>query len=220
MKILLATADADELRWATERQWVDGVFTTPSLLAQSGDPGESSRLLSDAYRITGGPVYASVQSMHGGEMYDEARELARAADQAIVVLPLLEESVPVIRRLSSEGVSVAASFVHNGAQALLAAKAGAAAVIVPFAEHETFGHSGFAVLAEVRAVLDAARVECDLVAIGLRSSSDVGGCASAGTDALVLEPDALRAFLQHPLTDRGFDGYLRDLSRLTRPRAV
>jgi hypothetical protein len=43
-------------------------------------------------------------------------------------------------------------------------------------------------------------------------------CAHAGADALILDPQVLRAFVQHPLTDRGFDVYLSELARLARPR--
>lgn len=220
MRILLATTDPDEIRWATERQWADGVFTTPILLARAGTGDNGAAVLADAWRLTGAPVYACVQSVHAEEMYPEARELARAAEQVIVVLPLIEEAVPVMRRLTSEGVQVGANFVFNGAQALLAAKAGAVAVIVPFADHEAYGQSGFEVLQEIRSVLDSSRLECDLVAATPRTAAELGGCATAGVDAVILETDALRAFATHPLTDRGVDRYLHDLARLARPRAV
>jgi len=219
MKILLASADTEELRWAAERQWTDGVFTTPSLMARGAAAEEGLGQLADASRITGGPVYAAVHSVHADEMYQEARELARATEQTVVVLPLIEDAVPCMRRLTAEGVQVAANFVHSSAQALLAAKAGAIAVIVPFTEHESFGQSGFTVLQEIRSVLDSARLECDLVAWGLRSSSDVSGCAAAGVDAIVLGPEALRTFLVHPLTDRGVDGFLGELARIPRQRS-
>jgi transaldolase len=218
MRILLATADAAEMEWAAQRQWADGVFVTPPLIAQESAGGEAPSALAEASRITGGPVYVAVRAVHPEEIYQESRELARSAEQTILVLPFQEEVVPLIARLGSEGIGVAASFVHSGAQALLAAKAGASAVIVPFADHDRFGHSGHDVLADVSAVIRASRLECDVVATGLRAASDVVRCAHAGADALILDPQVLRAFVQHPLTDRGFDVYLSELARLARPR--
>lgn len=217
MRILLATADAEELDWAAQRQWLDGVFFTPPLIARENSEAEVAALLAEASRISGGQVYVAARSVHEEQIHQEARELARSAEQTLIVIPFLEDLIPLMVRLGSEGIRVAASFVHNGAQALLAAKAGASAVIVPFADHDRFGHSGYEVLADVRTVLDASRLECDVVAVGLRVASDVVRCASTGADALILEPAVLRAFLQHPLTDRGFDSYLAELSRLTGP---
>lgn len=217
MRILLATASADELDWAAQRQWLDGLFLTPTLIARENTDGEVSVLLAEASRASSGPIYVAVRSVHEEQILQEARELARSAEQVVIVIPFQDDLVPLIAQLGAEGIRVASSFVHNGAQALLAAKAGAAAVIVPFADHDRFGHSGYDVLADVHAVLNATRLECDVVALGLRVASDVVRCASTGANALILEPNVLRAFLQHPLTDRGFDGYLSELTRLAGP---
>jgi transaldolase len=51
-----------------------------------------------------------------------------------------------------------------------------------------------------------------------RNAAQFTGCALAGADAIAISPDALRALLLHPLTDRGIDKFLTDLSRTHRTR--
>jgi transaldolase len=43
-------------------------------------------------------------------------------------------------------------------------------------------------------------------------------CAAAGADVAIVTPAVLRALLQHPLTDRGLDRFLGDISRRPKPR--
>ncbi len=220
MKILLTTTELDELQWAAERQWADGVYLSPG----TGELGTATEngggWLADASRIVGAPIYAGVRSIQADEMAREARDLARAGEQIIVVLPFVEDAVAVIRRLTSEGLQIAADYVFSGAQALLAAKAGAVAVIVPSTHRDAYGRAGLDVLPEVRAVLDGARMECDLVAGEPRTAAEFGECAATGVDAVAVSVTALRAFATHPLTDRGIDHYLNTAASRKRPQAV
>ena len=43
-------------------------------------------------------------------------------------------------------------------------------------------------------------------------------CGLAGADAVTLDIEALRGLLVHPLTDRGVDRFLKDLSSRPKPR--
>lgn len=214
MRILLASADPDEVRWATERQWADGIFLGPDSSFTSATEYDAERI-AEAARLVEGTTFVSVHSVHTEEICREARELVRMAEQSTVVLPLMDDAVLATSVLAAEGVDVALNFVHNGAQALLAAKAGATGVIVPFADHEAFGQSGMDALVEIAQVLARSAPECDLIATGARGASDISACARAGVDALVLTSAALSAMLVHPLTDRGVDRYLTEVARFT-----
>ena len=68
--------------------------------------------------------------MNAGDIYRDARELSKLSDSVIVQIPFVEDAIEAIRRLSADGVRVAATLVFNAAQAMLAAKAGAGTVCV------------------------------------------------------------------------------------------
>jgi transaldolase len=105
----------------------------------------------------------------------------------------------------------------SAAQALLAAKAGAAMVTVPVDQLDAHGLDGAGVVADVHAVFRADGTECDLVATGVRDAARFAACATAGADGVIVTPEVLRALLLHPLTDRGVDQFLNELAR--RPKA-
>ena len=217
MKIILASASVDEVAWATESGLADGLLTTPAQLHAAG-AGEPRGLLQDLCRATAGMVIASVESVHSDEMYRDGRELARLSDQIVVEVPLVEDGVAAIRRLSSDGVRVAASLVYSPAQALLAAKAGAGTVSCALQQLDAEGHYGLQVVEEIRSLFDSGSAECDVLATSATSASEFTRCVLAGADGVAVTPDTLRGLLIHPLTDRGVDRFLTSLSRLPKGR--
>jgi transaldolase len=218
MRIFLATAKLDDIRWAAESGLADGVLTTPILLAAEGAEGDGRDLLADISRASTVPVCAAVAAVSGGDMYREGREIAKLGDHLIVQLPLVEDAPTALHRLAAEGVRVAASLVFSPAQALLAAKAGATMISTSVEQLESNGYGGLEVLSELRGVLDAQSIECDLMASHPRNAAQFGSCALAGADAASVDAATLRALILHPLTDRGIDQYLSELSRRPKVR--
>ena len=217
MKIFLASAAVGEVAWAAEAGLADGILTTPAQLHEEA-AADPRGLLQDLCRAGGGSVLASVESVHAEEMYRDGRDLARLSDQIVVEVPLIEDGVTAMRRLSADGVRVAASLVYSPAQALLAAKAGAMVVTCALQQLDAEGHYGLQVVEEIRGVFDAAGVECDVLAAAATSASEFTRCVQAGADGIAVAPATLRALLIHPLTDRGVDRFLTTLSRLPKGR--
>lgn len=212
MKILLASADVDEVRWAASAGLLDGVLTNPALLGEADGPSERE-LLDEIVRAASAPVYVTVHAVDPADVYRDARELAKLSDAIIVQVPLVEDAIVAIRRLCTDGVRVAATLVFNAAQALLAAKAGAQSVVTPIDHLDAVGQGGVQVVRELRAVFDASATDCDVIAVRPATAAQFTECALAGADGVAVRPDVLRRLLLHPLTDRGLDQFLRDLSQ-------
>jgi transaldolase len=215
MKIFLATAETADVAWGAAHGMLDGVVTTPRLLVDAGLPDARAHLV-DLARMFQGPVYASVQSIDAEGAYRDGRDLARLSDQIVVQVPLVEETLGAMRRLQADGVRVAATHVFNSAQALMAARAGASAVVTALDELDAAGLDALSVVADIRAAFDRSRAECDVIALTPASPTQFGRCALAGADGVALSGALCRALLVHPLTDRGVDQYLGDVARLRR----
>jgi len=220
MRIFIATAKLDDIRWAHSHGLVDGVLTTPTLLTAEVHPAGATDLLADICQVAAFPVAATVGAVNAGDIYRDARELAKLSDSVIVQIPFVEDAIEAIRRLSAEGIRVAATLVFNAAQAVLAAKAGAGTVCVHVDQIDAQGQDGVDTIAEIHHVFDMHGVECDVLAAMPRNAAQFTGCALAGADAIAVSPETLRALLLHPLTDRGIDKFLTDLSRTHRTRAT
>jgi transaldolase len=219
MNIYLESVNLDEIRNAATAGLADGVAF--SHVAFSADaPDESAReRLEEISREFAFPVCVPVGAVTSSNIYTEARELAKVSDHIVVQIPLVEDSLVPMAKLSAEGVVICATFVFTGAQAVIAAKAGASVVRVTLDALETYGQSSAVTLAEIKNVLDAGQQECDVMAASPHSAVQFAECATAGADIICVTPEALRALIVHPLSDRGVDKFMSDLARRPKARA-
>lgn len=218
MRLFIATAKLDDIRWAYEHGLADGVLTTPVLLSAEVHPAGATQHLMDICRLSTMPVAATVSAVNSADIYRDGRELAKLSDSVIVQIPFVEDAIGAMKRLRSEGVRVAATLVFNAAQAVLAAKAGASTICVHLDQLDAQGQDGVHAIGEIHRVFETHGVECDVLAALPRNATQFTGCALAGADAIAVTPEVLRALLLHPLTDRGLDQFLTDLSRTHRSR--
>lgn len=218
MRLYHASVTLDEIRWAFAAGLIDGIVATPAVIAAqlpNADPRELVQELSAAVPL---PVIASVRAINREELYKGARELVRLAEQVIVAIPLVEDALPAIKRLSGEGVAVAATLVHSAAQAVLAAKAGASFVTIAVDAAAHVGEDPTLAIRESRVIFDRFGLECDIIAAGPSSARAFTDALTAGADGAVVGTEVLKGLLQHPLTDRGFDRFLGEISRRPKPR--
>lgn len=218
MRIFLATTSLDDIRWATAASLIDGVVATPTIIATELPTADAREVVTEIARATKLPVCASVAAIGATDIYKGARDLAKSVDHLIVAVPFIEDAVPAIRKLANDGVRVAATLIYSAAQGILAAKAGASMITIAIDTLESVGQDGPGMLRELRAAFDHSATECDIVAAGPSGASSFAACAAAGADVAIVTPAVLRALLQHPLTDRGLDRFLGDISRRSKPR--
>lgn len=218
MRLYLATVSADDLHWATEAGLCDGVVATPTVLAAELPQADPREVLAEIAERTSLPVFASVPSLEAAEIARAGKALARIAEHVIIAIPFVEDALPAFRRLRKDGIRCAATLVHSVAQGVLAARSGASLVVVPTDALDAVGTAADTVIRDLRTVFDRMAIECDIVVAGPSSASRFAELAVAGADAAVVTAAVLRSLLQHPLTDRGIDRFLSDISRRAKPR--
>ena len=216
MNIFVESASVDEIRQSFLSGFADGVVLSDGTHG-SGSGQDGRELLEAISQEFALPVCVDVAAVGGEEMYREARELAKISDHVVVQLPLVEDAIAPMHRLSLEGVGVCANFVFTGAQAVLAAKAGASMVRVSLTDLDEHGRTSADVVHEIRTLLEASECECDVMVASPGTSTQFSECINAGAQIVSIQPRVLQSLLLHPLTDRGVDRFLSDLSR--RPRS-
>ena len=218
MKIFLASTSLDDIGWATSADLVDAIVTSPMALSAAGSSEDGRGILAEICRTTAVPVCAMVSSVSAQDMYQDARDLAKLCDNIVVQIPLVEDAVPALRRLTAEGIRVGATLIFNSAQAILAAKLGVTMLTVSLDRLEEVGLRSEDAIGEIRAIFDGNGTECDIIAGHPRGSEQFSACALAGAHGVIVTPDVLRSLLVHPLTDRGIDQFLHDLSKRPKVR--
>jgi transaldolase len=212
MKFFVDSADIAEIRELVATGMVDGVTTNPSLVAKSGR--DFVEVVREIAGIVAGPVSAEVTATDEATMLAEGRFLAGLAPNIAVKVPLTVDGLKVCRALADEGTQVNVTLCFSAAQALLAAKAGAA-FISPFVGRiDDVGGDGMALIGEIVEIYEAyPDFETEVLVASVRSPKHVVEAAKMGADVATLPPAVLRQLYQHPLTDKGLTAFLADWAK-------
>jgi transaldolase len=218
VRLLLESAALPTLSAAAEARSIDGVFVSPRALDRDAFGIEALDQVTAVLRRVPLPMYVVAGAVVADDLLQVGRDYARLADEVTVVLPCVEDGLAALRRLASDGVRTAASFVVTPAQALLAIKAGARAVVLAADVLDEAGHDPEPLVRETVAMVQRAGLAADVLVAAADRPRVVAVALAAGADAAVCDPETLRALGAHPLTDRALDRMLGELSRRPRPR--
>jgi transaldolase len=209
MKFFLDTANLNEIREGAALGVVDGVTTNPSLVAKEG-AGDFKRHVAAICEIVGGDVSAEVTSLDTEGMLREGREYAAIAPNVVVKCPLTRDGLKATRRLTSEGIRVNVTLCFSAAQAILAAKAGAAYISPFLGRLDDIGQNGLELLAEIVEIYDNYDWKTEVLAASIRSPVHVIEAARIGADVATMPFKVLEQLIRHPLTDKGLEQFLAD----------
>jgi transaldolase len=209
MKFFVDTADLAEIRDLAATGLLDGVTTNPSLIAKSG--GNFLEVIGEICRLVPGPVSAEVTATETQAMVDEGRVLARLAGNVAVKVPLTPDGLRACKALSEEGVAVNVTLVFSAAQAILAAKAGAAFVSPFVGRLDDIGRDGMAVVDEIcRIYGNYESFRTEVIVASVRGPAHVVEAAKIGAHIATVPPKILRQLFVHPLTEKGLEAFLED----------
>jgi transaldolase len=208
MKIFLDTAAIDEIRTAARWGVLDGVTTNPSLFARVG--GSYDDVLKEICSLTPGPVSAEVVAEDVAGMVREGRHFAKLADNIFVKVPMSENGLEAIARLSAEGIRTNCTLIFSANQGLLAAKAGAS-LLSPFVGRlDDISEDGMTVIEELAAIVRTHELASEVLVASVRHPRHVTEAALAGAHIATVPLAVLRQMIQHPLTDSGTLQFRRD----------
>jgi transaldolase len=209
MKFFVDTADTAEIRDLAATGLVDGVTTNPSLVAKTGR--NFLDVVAEICDLVPGPVSAEVTATDHVTMLAEGRKLAAIAPNVTVKVPLTIDGLKTCKALAGGGTMVNVTLCFSSAQALLAAKAGAA-FISPFVGRlDDIAFDGMELIREIREIYDNyPSLRTEILVASVRHPRHVIDSARIGADVCTLPPDVLRKLALHPLTDKGLDAFLAD----------
>ncbi|MFN8944620.1 MAG: fructose-6-phosphate aldolase [Pseudobdellovibrionaceae bacterium] len=211
MKFFIDTADIQEIKTAQARGWVDGVTTNPSLVAKTGKPFK--KLIEEICHLVPGPVSAEVVSLEADGMFKEGLELSKIAKNVVVKVPMTEDGMVAVKRLTAEKIQTNVTLVFNPMQALLAAKAGATMVSPFIGRLDDIGIDGLAMVEEIVAMYQAYDFRTEVLVASVRSPLHIQKAALMGADIATIPYKVMQQMTQHPLTDRGIKQFMDDWNK-------
>lgn len=209
MKFFVDTADIEEIKDLAATGLLDGVTTNPSLIAKSGK--DFIPLIKEICDVVSGPVSAEVAATDYETMRKEAEVLRKIADHVAVKVPLTPDGLKVCKELSDEGTMVNVTLCFSPAQALLAAKAGAA-FISPFVGRlDDISSDGLNLIQDIAIIYsNYDYIDTEILVASVRSPMHIVESAKMGAHVMTSPASVIKQLYNHPLTDKGLAAFVED----------
>lgn len=209
MKFFVDTAEINEIRELAETGLLDGVTTNPSLIAKSGR--KILDVIAEICDVVDGPVSAEVAATEYKQMLKEAKVLRKIAKNVVIKVPLTQDGLRACHTLSQDGVMVNVTLCFSAAQALLAAKAGAAFISPFIGRLDDIGQNGMDLIADiVQIYANYPAIKTEVLAASIRNPIHLIEAAKMGADVATIPPSVIKQLYNHPLTDKGLAAFMKD----------
>jgi len=206
MKIFLDTAETDVVRKHYKTGLIDGLTTNPTLIRKSGRKHE------DVYQEFKeiGVTDLSMEVIGNAEnMISEGKRLHKKfGKMATIKVPCTVDGLIACKELAQDNIRVNVTLIFSAAQAILAARAGAA-YISPFVGRvEDNSFDGVALIKEIAALYRKQYItKTQVLAASLRDVHSVSRCYEDGADIVTMPPAIFEKMYKHILTDKGLEQF-------------
>ena len=208
MKIFMDTANVDEIKQYVDWGVVYGVTTNPSLIAKSGRT--QAEVIPEIAALVSGPVSAEVISTECAGMVEEARKLAKIAENVVIKIPCIPEGLKAVKILSAEGIKTNVTLVFSMSQALLAARAGATFVSPFIGRLDDIGQDGVQLVDNIVKAFKMYGIETEVIAASIRNIEHVEKVMLTGCQIATIPTKVLAQMINHQLTDKGLAQFMAD----------
>jgi transaldolase len=212
MKFFIDTANITEIKKAWELGVIDGVTTNPSLIAKEGS--DPVTLFKEICSIVDGPVNAEAVSLKAEDMIREAESLSKIHTNIVVKIPMIEEGMKAVKRLSGMGIKTNVTLVFSPSQALIAAKAGATFVSPFVGRLDDISHVGMDLVSDIIGIYENYLFETEVIVASIRNPLHVVEAARMGAHIATIPYSVILQLMKHPLTDIGLTKFLQDWEKV------
>lgn len=210
MRFFIDTANVEEIKSANDMGIICGVTTNPSLIAKEGR--DFKQVIAEIASIVDGPISGEVKATtaEAEKMIEEGREIAAIHPNMVVKIPMTVEGLKAVKVLHAEGIKTNVTLVFSAAQALLAARAGAAFVSPFLGRLDDISMPGIDLIEDITEIFSMHDIETQIIAASVRNPIHVIDCAKAGADIATVPYKVLIQMTKHPLTDQGIEKFRKD----------
>ncbi|HIS34079.1 MAG TPA: fructose-6-phosphate aldolase [Candidatus Avirikenella pullistercoris] len=218
MRFFIDTANLEQIAEANALGILDGVTTNPSLMAKEDIKGEAAikQHYIDICNIVTGDVSAEVLSTDFESMVAEGKELASLHRQIVVKVPCTKDGIRAVKYFTDMGIRTNCTLVFSLGQALLAAKAGATYVSPFVGRLDDISSNGVELVSHIVTTYRYYGYETQVLAASIRSVQHIIQCLEVGADVVTSPLSSILGLLNHPLTDKGLDIFIKAASNMTK----
>ena len=214
MKLILDTANLDDIRYFNTYYPIVGVTTNPTILSREG--GDIVKHLHEIRKIIGEEkeLHIQVTETEYEAIVKEAKAIVKAfGKNTYVKIPATDVGLRATQTLSREGYNITVTAVLSAGQALLAANAGAKYVAPYVSRLENICENGVETVDEIQQIFDAAAGDTEILAASFKTAREVLEVALTGAGAATVSADVMKKLLAHTTTDTSIAGFAADWER-------
>ncbi len=214
MRILLDTANLDDIRYFNTHYPIEGVTTNPTILSNEG--GDVLELLRSIRAIIGEDKELHVQVLE--TEYEKIIEEAHAivdflGKNTFVKIPITDVGLRATATLAKEGYGITVTALLSAAQAILASNAGAAYVAPYVSRLENICDDGIGSVSDIAEIFSASGASTQVLAASFKTAKEVLDVAVVGAHAATISPDVMKRLIAHTSTDTSISGFATDWLR-------
>lgn len=208
MEFFIDTADIEAIRELCSFLPIDGVTTNPTIITKSGKAPEQVFAELEEVLDEDQKIIAQVVATDYEGILAESRKIAslRGGKNVVVKIPVSREGLRAIPAVKSEGTCVLATGIYSPDQAFWAAKAGAD-YLAPYVNRMCNYGDGVGQVIELIDTLAAYGYDAKVCAASFKNVDQVHQLLAAGTPAITVAPDVIRAMVDHPGTAIAVDEF-------------
>ena len=210
MKLFIDTANIEEIRKANDMGVICGVTTNPSLIAKEGR--DVKEVVEEIASIVDGPISGEVKAtiVDAEGMIAEGIEIAAIHPNMVVKIPMTAEGLKACKVLTAKGIRTNMTLVFTAAQALLAARAGAAYVSPFLGRLDDISVPGIDLIENIADIFCRHEIKTEIIAASIRNPIHVTDSALVGADIATVPYKVIEQMTKHPLTDQGIAKFQED----------
>ena len=211
MRILLDTANLDDIRYFNEYYPIIGVTTNPTILSKEG--GDVIKLLCDIRAIIGSEKELHVQLTETKfeKIVEEAEALVSLLGKnTYVKIPATDIGLRATKYLSDRRMGVTVTAVLTAAQAMLASNAGASYVAPYISRSENLCADGVGTVEDIAKIFKASGAKTQILAASFKTAKEVLDVAVVGCHAATIGSTIMRILNSHTTTDTSIIGFDKD----------
>lgn len=214
MKLLLDTANLDDIRYFNTYYPIEGVTTNPTILAREG--GDVIALLKSIREIIGDKkeLHLQVTETEYDRIIAEAKALyAMLGPNTFIKIPATDVGLKATSTLSKMGIRITVTAVLSATQAMLAANSGASYVAPYISRLENICDDGVGCAADIVKIFAADSSSTKVLAASFKTAKEVLDVAVIGCHAATIGSDIMKKLLSHTTTTTSIADFEADWKR-------
>ncbi len=215
-KLILDTANLDDIEYGLKAWPVVGVTSNPSILKKEGNIDVYERL--SAIKKLCGPsrsLHVQVVSDKTEDIISEAHFiLEKLGKDTYIKIPVSTQGLPAIKSLAEEGVGVTATAIYSTMQGILAVLAGAEYLAIYYNRMENNCTNPDQVISEIRSFIDGSGSNAKILGASFKNIGQVTSAFAAGAQCVTVDPAIIKQALNMSSVSDAVKAFTKDFETI------